>query len=100
MLADDLLHILRLHAPVPDVFGIDHKQRAVATLVEAATVVDPDAPLQVRLALHQPLELSMDAKSVAVNGRAPVATSADKDVPLKDMSRYLWRCERPLAHRR
>src|SRR5262249_40659511 len=89
MLADDLLHVLQLHPPVPDVLRVDHEERAIATLVEAAAVVDPHAPLQGRLVLHQLLELGVDAQPVAVNRRAPVAAGADEDVALEDMPRDL-----------
>src|SRR5262249_438122 len=39
---DDLLHVLRADARIPDVFGVHDDHRTVPALGEAAGLVDPD----------------------------------------------------------
>src|SRR5262249_50386342 len=84
VLAHDLVHILDLHAPVPDAFGIDDDHRAVAALIEAAAVIDAHRLVQ-PFGGDTLFEPRMDANPVAVNLRAIFAAGADENVSRPDL---------------
>lgn len=88
MLAHDLLDIPRLHAPVPDVLGIDHHHWAVAALVEATAVVDTHATVDACLR-HQLFEAGVHAQPIAIHLGTILAAGTDEDMALEDMPRYL-----------
>src|SRR5713226_10389349 len=78
MRLEDLLEVGLLHPRVPDVLGIDDHHRPVATLREAARLVDADLGLLAGRGrpgsqyLHELFDVSL--------GRTGVARRADKDV--------------------
>src|SRR5262249_4355987 len=88
VLLHNLLDIFRLHAPVPDILGIDDDHGAMAALVEAATVIDAHTTVEIGLR-YQLLEPRMDAQSITIHLGTIFAAGADEDVPLEDMPCHL-----------
>jgi hypothetical protein len=80
VLFEEGIGVGRLHAAVPNRFGVDHHVRAVAALVQAAGAVDAHLGTQSSLGdpLFEPLEQTL---RVAIVG-AVRAIGADEDVSL------------------
>ncbi len=95
MLADDLLYVVRLDGPVPDVVGVNDDHGAEAALVEAAAFVDAHAASEGGFLCDCFLELAVDAPGVAVHPGAGVAVGADEDVLFEEVAGELRR--RPLS---
>jgi hypothetical protein len=46
MLTNNLLNILRMDEPIPDLIGIDYEDRPMLALIEAPQLVSANLPLQ------------------------------------------------------
>jgi hypothetical protein len=87
MLADDLRHIFQVDKAVPDSVGIDHDDRPVLTLVEAAKLVRPDFALQSGV-LDGVLERALQLRAAFAGAAWPGGVflplvSTDEEVVLK-----------------
>ena len=87
VLGDDFIHIFELHKAVPDRLGIDHDDRAMLALVEAAGLVGADQMLQTGIfdsVLEGRFQLFAALGKTAWAGRGLVAlVGADKEVMLE-----------------
>ena len=85
--SDDFIHIFELHKAVPDGLGINHDDRAVLALVEAAGLVGADEMLEARIfdgVLEGGFELlAAPGKTAWAGGVLVALVGADKEVMLK-----------------
>lgn len=86
VLADDLVYVVRLDGPVPDVVGVDDDHGTKAALIEAAALVDADAPFQAWLARDGFFELAVDAPGIAIHSGTGLAVGADENVLLEEVA--------------
>jgi hypothetical protein len=87
VLGDNFIYIFELHKPVPDSLGINHHNRAMLALVEAARLVGTNNMFQASIfncILESRFDLLASPRKAAWPGRSFVSLiGANEDVVLK-----------------